>query len=266
MIYKIIYNWYEFSNNSNTNITYSDDDNWSKIDIDFFSNPYKWGEKIVNALQKRKIITIKWSIKKDTLWGLNEEINIIKNKVLQPVENDIYIYKAYTNNTHTYVWKAICINPDSFIERYYYNINTCKYTLKLLIPAWYIEDLNNTLDITQNFTSNWSLSLSYWWNHITEINLNFKLNTVWDITSIYINIWNLILITDNIYTLQDWDIITIDSKNQNVLLNWNQLEFIWTFPLIYKDETIYFKFKDENWNDVSNWNIDVNIKFKNKYI
>lgn len=81
----------------------------------------------------------------------------------------------------------------------------------------------------------------------------FIFNTA-TVTDLSLELWeNTIWITESI---TDWDIIIIDSENKKVWKNTSELDYTWTFPIMWTWSN-FFNF------DIT-WTFDTNVLILNK--
>jgi len=268
MINKLIYNWLTFDTTWVLRIVDSNDDNIANIEVNTFKLPTRNGERIIDSLYRKKIINISWYITWWSKYDLNNQIITIKKKLTNELQNIELYYQTLETVVEKRVGEAIVINPDSFINRESYGVNFCKFNLKFMIPAWYLEDEFYTTIAWPWATSNISLSPTYSWTINTNPYLELTINTVADIDKIQFEIWDKIIWTYNNLlddVLADWDVIEFDWINQNVYQNWNQIDFFGFFPTLYINDNVDITFLDSGGGDASSYSVDYSFKFKNNY-
>lgn len=157
-------------------------------------------------------ITIKWNSKQD----------LIKN--IDDLRQECF----KSQNTLFYKWRKIKVNCVDFPENYnHYNITFLKANIwfDALEPFWY-EQTNQSTSIDVR-TSSFIEEISNQWTDITQPIIYLIIES-WNITNTEIQVWENNLIIDE--WLTEWDVLVVNSEELRVELNWNLIDYDWTFP------------------------------------
>ena len=180
----------------------------------------QWDWQILNdTFFGWRTISISWVLHTDTSAELDTLIDEFKlklsfaNKLLKHKVNDeIRQINATCNNISFWTKEKIYITFDlTFISQdaFWTKTNQDNYLIENMSDNSRIEDITNELKEAFPFFIFWLKSWS-----ITE--LDVKSNWIW------------INITE---TINNWDVLYINWKEKEVLLNWTAIDYDWVFPL-----------------------------------
>lgn len=220
----VMYNWFWLSNDFIC-INKISDSNWNSVSSETYSNPLAdlWWE--LNYYFREKIIEIRGTLKANNAEDLNNRIDTLK-KVLWQNNKNLDIKVNWTVRRA----KASCVNINSLFDRNHYNITWIPFTIQFRIiseffaetlrqsqtftslTAWFIEEVTNRGSVKTEPTVNILINSTTWTDNISF--------TIWD---------NSLIITENISTNNT---ILIDCKEKTVKINWNEIDFSWTFPIL----------------------------------
>lgn len=248
----IIFNWFWFQN-ENVVTSFKDDQNLPEIELNSFQNPIIDGGAVLNRRFASKNITLKGVLKTATASEMETLIDTFKQKTTA-VEGflDIKINGEYRRT------KATCIKSDVF-QRRNFDITRCPFeiTFQTLDPFFYLKTKETYFE--QNVSADLNIDLAYYWNASAypKIYMFFAWSIVWtDTISVELN-WRKI---DFVQSISDFDVLIIDCIDKQVTLNWNIIDYNWSFPFL------------EYWSNVFDINInwtfvcDISILYPKNYL
>lgn len=213
-------------------------------DFNIPQNNWKW---FLSYFKRQRQISLKITI----IWSNeNDFITLFDNlrKECYKEESTLYWKK--------WDWerRQIKVNCTSFPRNFeHFNINflECEIWFTALEPFWY-ESSRQSRSLS-NKTADFSEEISNQWTDVSEPIVYLLFNTA-TVTDLSLELWeNTIWITESI---TDWDIIIIDSENKKVWKNTSELDYTWTFPIMWTWSN-FFNF------DIT-WTFDTNVLILNK--
>ena len=223
--------------------------NIANKEINLLSKPQADWQILNSVFFRWRTINMQWILFSDTCWNLNSLIDEFKLR-LSPI-NKFLKWKVWSDTRKI---KATVENL-TFWERDD-NFITYELTFKSQESFWYKENeqsfafANMTQSPrTEQIQNDWQTAFPLFvlWFNTADWTDNLSVKVWW--------IW----ITIN-QAITDWDILIIDWREKQVLLNWTEIDFDWIFLQL------------ENWNNTLvfsiNWtiSIDVNIIFKHNLL
>lgn len=219
------YNWYDFQspNFRLANVPNIDNPN---IQMDSFDKALNHGGWFNGLYYKTKTITVQGTIIASDEADLEDQIDNLKNRVLQPEK--ILTYRKRNDIVISAI--AYCTWLD--IQRQHYHITFCPVTLtfSVLDPFLYDTTLNEDARTINTATANWTVTVLAWNVDVQpRIILNFVSASGTNSISYTMNGQTIIINK----TISAWDIIIIDCGNKDVTINsvWGQ-NYLGEFPSI----------------------------------
>lgn len=241
-------NWFWLDNENICVSKLDDSPNLNFRNFDLPRIDWRW---FLGHYTRWRKISLDFTVKGETEEIFLEKLNALKQEILKP--QSTLAWKRWEN------FLEIDISPVSVPNVFNnYNITFLKFSVQFetLKPfwqeRWYFTNtfLNRTESFTVDITNNWNE------NSDPVIIFAFKTGISWtDVISVTGN-WKEINILE---TISDNDILEINSETKQVLLNWSEIDFNWSFLQL------------EPWGNILqfwiNWTFDcdINLIHKNNF-
>lgn len=216
----IVYNWLSLSNDDFV-ITKTNYDSSHILESLTFNRPLTDWIWELNYLFREKVITFEGYVKADTSELLNDELDRIKQILLQPQKNlDIKVNWTIRRAV------ASCVNPSSMFFREHYNLTIIPINIEFRVVEFFKEltstNVNlpwKTIDLLEETYNDWSAK--------ADPLITIVFNSALSVNSVVFTNNNSITISE---TISSWDILIINTKEKEVTINGSQIDYSWIFP------------------------------------
>jgi len=226
----IIFNWL-WMQNANIVTSFKNDDNLPTIELTRFQNPVIDGGWLLARRYTNKQITLRWTIKASTGEELNNLIDVLKQKTSATEWFlDIKINWIYRRTKATVV-------SNNLFERKHFNISYVPFeiTFETLDPFFYNRE-DATLTDTW-ITWNHSTEFAYFWSAPSQPRVYLIFTTAtWTDEMIFTLNWKKLTVSRD---MNDGDILLFDSITKTVKVNWTEIDYAWSFPIIQYGDNLF---------------------------
>jgi len=217
-------NWYGLQNAKICTDTPGGMFNWPIVDYNSFAIPQNDGKWFISKFDRNKNIIIRGHIiasDEEELFNLTREI-----KTNAYVNNAILKYKnVWLDKFLQITWNTVSFE----MPRQHYNITHSPYIIQFETTDAYFHEKNEFSSIYESQTSNIAGEETNTWSAETKPILYLAFSSwISGVTSISFTV-NSTTITIS-ETISDNDLLVIDCRNFEVLLNNVITEYTWTFP------------------------------------
>ena len=246
----IVFNWYNLqTENIITNkITV---DNYPAVEYQDYNIPRWDWMGFLSKFYRSRNIEITWFLRHNTELDLQNLIDTFKKNLSQTSG----IFKYITNWEYRQI-KATTINLN--IPKEHYNITITPFTITLRTLESFFYLLENITVTDSSSVSPRTIQVTNEWTAITQPICYLTFSGVSWTTSVSYTLNDRSLTYT--WTITTWDILTLDSQNKQLLLNWVVVEYTWTFPELQLDvNTLVFTI---NWT----FSCDYIISYRKNFI
>ena len=172
-------------------------------------------------------VNIKWTTREEFI----ENMDRLREECYK-AENTLY-YKRWNLPR-----RQIKVNCVSFPENYeHYNLTFLKTTIGFtaLEPFWYEDTRQSTTIPTR--TASFVEEITNQWTDVSQP-IIYMIIESWSITATELVVWDNTLTISN--TLNNWDVLIINSEDLTITLNGSQIDYDWTFPEMKKWANFFY--------------------------
>jgi len=217
----IVFNWYSLQSARVVTQEFNPDE-LMDFEYNTFNNPRTDWKGFLSRFFREKNITIKWTLRADNADDLVDLIDEFKKNIYQI--KWVFKYKAKWEFRQIL---ATC--TDITMKRENNNVSFMPFNITFQSNEPFFYNATNESFLFENIsTSPRTEWINNPWSSNTSPYIYFIIkNATWT-NAVSVNIWGLNLSYG--WTIATNDILLFDCKNKQVLLNWVEVDYTWTFP------------------------------------
>lgn len=247
----LIFNWF-WLQNENFITTKVNVWNMPNINLLTYTNPKSDWWWLLDRFYKDRTITIIGHIMWNSLEHTQQLIDSLK-KALSTKQwyIDFKVWETYR--------RILCTLTNSdIINRESYDVNHATYSLTFRAEKPFRSEKKRESELFENVSDEINEWIYNEWSEYSNPIINIVVNSASWTDELNITIWeNTITINQ---TLNEWDIIDINTDEKIVLLNTQSIDFSWKFPRLEAWWNIFTV--DANWT----FNFDVSVLYSKNYL
>ena len=246
----IIYNLYVLHKNDDVYISQADFYNAPRTEVKTFNNPERNWMGLLDYKHTKGILQISWTIKKDTPEKMREEIDKMKKSLYQPNKTLQVIFDWEIRKNKAYI-------EDLQFAQKSYTTNFIKFTARFATINPYWEKIGGVSNTFWDITDTLQESEINDWSAITYPKFIFTFYSASSVSNISLEMWDTAIVINE--SINADDIVIIDSIEQTVKVNDEEVNFDWVLPIMEVWANPYTLTVDWTYNLTSS--VQYNLRF-----